>query len=131
VTDRWKDRLARVDRAVDRVMSESIRITPMLSSDYANPVRDTSRPIIEIEATLFVDRGETDIGGNSRHVRNARVTTSPARLEIMKSKLLPGYDIRKNDAVEAVDKGEHYKIEWIDPRHAGRLVIMLAAVGDL
>lgn len=129
MTDRWKDRLARVDRAVDRVMSESIRITPMLSGDYSANARDHSRPIIEVIATLFVDRGETDIGGNSRHVRNARLVTAPSRLEIMKSKLPPGFDIRKNDAVEAVDKGEHYKIEWIDPRHPGRLVIMLADIG--
>jgi hypothetical protein len=126
MVDRWKDRLGRVDRAVDRAMSEGIIITPMLSGDYDADQRDDSRPIINTVGVLHVDRDEDHIGGNTRHIRNARVRLSPSRLEIDKNILPPGYDIRKNDAVEAVDKGNHYKVEWIDRQNPGRLVIMLA-----
>ncbi|HML28957.1 MAG TPA: hypothetical protein PKE16_08975 [Hyphomicrobium sp.] len=123
MVDRWKDRLGRVDRAVDRVMSEEIVITPMLPADYATPARDEARPIIKTIGLLHVDRGENDIGGNSRHVRNARV-----RLEITKSILPAGADIRENDLVDATDKGEHYKVDWIDRQHPGRLVLMLSSL---
>jgi len=126
MVDRWKDRLGRVDRAVDRVMSEAIKITPMLSSDYVAEARDNSRPIIETVGLLHIDRDEDHIGGDSRHIRNARIRLSPSRLEIDKNILPPGYDIRKDDAVEAVDKNLKFKIDWIDPQNPGRLVVMLA-----
>lgn len=128
MVDRWKDRLGRVDRAVDRVMSEEIVITPMLPADYATPTRDEARPIVKTIGLLHVDRGESDIGGNSRHVRNARVRVSPTRLEITKSILPTGADIRENDLVDATDRGEHYKVDWIDRQHPGRLVLMLSSL---
>lgn len=129
MTDRWSDRLARVDQAVDRVMSESVRFVPVREGDFSGATPDPDRPAFDAEGVLAFRRGEEDIGGNAAHLRNARVVTAHAELQVMKAKLPAGFDIRKDDRVEAVAKGLLFKIERVDRQHPGRLAFILSIVG--
>lgn len=131
MTDRWSDRLARVDQAVDRVMSESVRFVPVREGDFSGVTPDPDRPAIDAEGVLTFRRGEEDIGGNAAHLRKARVVTAHAELQVMRAKLPAGFDIRKDDRVEAVAKGLVFKIERVDRQHPGRLAFVLSIVaGD-
>lgn len=126
MTDRWRDRLARVDRAVDRVMSEAVRITPMRVGDFSGAVPDTDRPAFETDGVLTIDRGETDMGGNAARLRNVQLPTARAELQIIKTRIPAGSNLRKDDRVEALDQGLTFKVERVDRQHPGRLVLMLS-----
>lgn len=127
--DRWSDRLARIDQAVDRVMSETVRITPVVEGDYSETAADPNRLAFDVEGVLVRGRGESDLGGNSRHVRNVRIVTADAELHIQKVLLTGLPEVRKNDRVSALAVGETYKVERIDRSHPGRIVLHLSADG--
>jgi hypothetical protein len=126
--DRWSDRLARVDLAVDRVMATPVRITPMLVSDFRGAVPDPPRPAFETEGVLTATRAETDGGGSASKVFPSRMTTHPTELQIMTAKL-PGYELRADDRVEALAFGDRYTISRIDRHHPGRIVLHLTQIG--
>lgn len=130
MTDRWSDRLARIDQAVDRAMSESVRIVPVREADFAGVTPDPDRPAVDVEGVLTFRRGEEDIGGNAAHLRNARVVTAHAELQVMRTKLPAGFDIRKDDRVEVVAKGLVFKIERVDRQHPGRLAFVLSIIAE-
>lgn len=130
MTDRWKNRLARIDRAVDRVMSETVRFVPVRDADFSGVVPDPQRLSFVVDGVLVIDRGETDTGGNALRLRNTQVRTAKAELQIMKSLLPPGFKARKNDRFEAVDQGLVFKIERIDREHEGRVAFVLSIVAE-
>lgn len=130
MTDRWRDRLARIDRAVDRTMSESIRFVPVREGDFSGAVPDPDRAAVDVVGVLTFRRGEDDLGGNAAHLRNARIVTAHADLQVMRAKLPVGFEPRKDDRVEAVDQGLTFKIERIDRQHPGRLAFLLSIVGE-
>lgn len=124
--NRWRDRLDRVDRAVDRVMSELLRIEPMRTGDFAGAQADPDRLAFEVEGVLTIARGETDMGGNAAHLRNARIVTAAATAQIMTVHLPAGAEIRKDDRVIAVDQCLVFKVERPDREHPGRLALVLS-----
>jgi len=130
MTDRWRDRLERVDQAVDRVMSETLQIVPMLESEYSSRQTDPARAAFEVEGVLSVERGDTDLGGSSRQIRNARVTTSKAELQIQTVLLVGRPEIRKNDRVFSTAKDTTFKVDRIDRLHPGRLAFTLSIDGS-
>lgn len=129
MVDRWSDRLAKVDQAVDRVMSETVRFVPMVVGPYA-AAPDESREEFELLAVLYTGAGETDLGGNANNMMLSRVVTSRATLEVRKDIWPVGAEIRKNDEVDAVAKGRRYKIESVDRQHPSQLVFHLTIVGE-
>lgn len=130
MVDRWSDRLARVDRAIDLVMSETVRIVPQRASDFADAVEDEDRPAVNVLAVLTIWRGEADMGGDDNHIRNARVATQRAELQVQKS-LLSGLEIRKNDRVEAPAKNMAFHVDRVDRYHPGRVALSLSYIGEL
>jgi hypothetical protein len=127
--DRWSERLARVDLAVDRQMATPVRITPMITSDFSGAQPDPARPAFETEGLLVVTRGETDLGGNTSKVFTARASTHPAELQIMTAKLPAGWDIRADDRAETLAFGDRYTVAWLDRQHPGRIVLHLTQTG--
>lgn len=130
MTDRWSDRLARIDQAVDRVMSEAVRFVPVREADFSGVTPDPERAAVDTEGVLTFRRGDDDIGGNAAHLRNARIVTAHAELQVMRTKLPATFDIRKDDRVEAVDKGLVFKIERVDRQHPGRMAFVLSIVAE-
>jgi hypothetical protein len=128
MADRWKDRLDRIDRAVDRAMSETVRFVPVREGDFSGVVPDPDRVAFEADGVLTIDRGETDMGGNAARLRNARVVTAKAELQIMKSRLPPGFEPRKDDRIEAPAQGLVFKIDRIDRQHPGRVAFALSII---
>lgn len=129
MVDRWSDRLAKVDQAVDRVMSETVRFFPMVVGSYA-AAPDETRAEFELPAVLYTGAGETDLGGNANNTLLSRVVTSRATLEVRKDVWPVGAVIRKNDEVEAIAKGRRYRIESSDQQHPSQFIFHLTIVGE-
>ena len=125
--DRWKDRLARVDRAIDRVMAETVRIVPVVEGDFGGAAADPARPAFEVDAVVTILRGETDLGGSAQHLRNVQVRTARAEAQIDRRHLPAGVEIRKSDRLIAIDQGLVFRIERLDSEHPGRLALELTA----
>lgn len=128
MVDRWAARLARVDRAIDRRMSETLRVVPVVEGDFGDRV-DEERETFEVDGVLTIKRGETDLGGNREHIRNSLVRAGKAEAQITRSLLPPGAEILKNDRIIAVAKGLVWKIERVDTEHPGRLALELSIDG--
>ena len=125
MADRWKDRLARVDRAIDRAMSETLAVFPMLAGDFTAAVADPDREAFEVDGVLTIHRGETDFGGVAEHLRTMQLRTARAEAQIIKTKLPAGAEIRKGDRIVAVDQGLAFAVDRIDTEHPGRLALTL------
>lgn len=123
--DRWRDRLARVDRAIDRVMAETVRIVPVVEGDFGGVAADPVRPAFEVDAVVTIRRGETDLGGSAQHLRNTQVRTARAEAQIERSRLPAGVELRKGDRLVAVDQGLAFRIERLDGEYPGRLALEL------
>lgn len=132
MADRWKDRLERIDRAVDRAMSEAIRIVPMRVSDFRGATADPDRTAVTVAAVLTMGHGgDTDLGGSAQEIRASRVRTASAEVQITRSQLPAGYEIRKGDHVEAIDHGLTFVVERVDREHRGRLPLHLSILSGV
>ncbi|HRD79032.1 MAG TPA: hypothetical protein PK264_24390 [Hyphomicrobiaceae bacterium] len=124
--NRWADCLDRVDRAIDRVMAERLRIEPMAGGDFGGISPDPARSAFEVDAVLSIERGETDLGGNAQKLRNVQIRGARAEAQIQRRLLPPGAELRKDDRLLALDRGLAFKIERIDSEHPGRIALELS-----
>lgn len=129
MTDPWSARLATLDGAVDKQFAERLRVVPHApaAGEYSTAQPDPERPEFEIDGRLITgNRGEGDVGGDGTRMWNIKLLLGEAMVEITRTRLPAGFTFRKDDRIEALDRGENYIVETADPHEQGLVVLKLS-----
>lgn len=125
----WSGRLARIDAAADRHLGERLRFVPLTGGRYAAGVADPGRAVIdEFLARLHIGHGHADLGGEGSRTWQTVIPTGKAMAEVTDGRLPPGTEIRKDDRIEALDRGRVFTVERAHPNEEGVLLIELSEV---
>jgi len=129
MSDAWASRLARLDGAVDNQFAERLRVLPHApaAGEYSAAGADPDRPEFEVSGRLHLGgRSEGDLGGDGTRMWATKLLFGQAMAEITKSRLPAGFAFRKDDRIEALDRGELYVVETADPYEEGLIVLKLS-----
>lgn len=130
----WKERLARVRRAVDANFGDTVRVTPMLrggrDAQYLGRVADPDRPSFECIAILQVKAGDTS--GQARPANEDEALRMPVGdifLHVDPDTYPDILGVTNGDVVEALDRGgERFEVIRPDRRMRNRMVFRLRAI---
>lgn len=109
----WSGRLSRVDAAADRHFSERIKLIPLAGGRYAAGVADPNRQAATVRGRLHVGVHSSDLGGEGSRAWNTVIAAGRALAEITIAQLPQGYELRKDDRVEALDRGRVFIVERV------------------
>lgn len=124
----WRDRLARVRRAVDAHLGESVTVTPQAAGDFATGP-DPSRSAFPLAGVLVTGQGDqSNLDGGEARSWRASIPVGEAELHV---------DPDAWPAVTAVQTGDHltaderdgtpYEVLRIDRGQRNRIVLRLGA----
>lgn len=89
-------------RAIARAFGETVRIEPMVSSEYAEAVVDTSRPVTTVRAAVALSPSVSSLDGirgtSTLGLREARIWITPSDYVGI------GYELRSGDRVILVER---------------------------
>lgn len=130
MTTNWAGRLSRVDAAADRHFSERLRLVPLTGGKYAAGVADPDRASAIVRGRLHVGEAIHDLGGESSTRWNAQIGAGRAIAEISLTYWPPGFELRKDDRIEALDRVRTFLVERAHPNEENIIRIELSEVAS-
>lgn len=122
----WSSRLSRIDAAADRHLAERLRLVPLAGGRYATAVADPNRASVDVLGRLHVGESIGDLGGEGARTWRTMIGAGRAVAEITLSRMPAQYVVRKDDRLEALDRGRVFIIERVHANEENVLRIELS-----
>ncbi len=124
----WRDRLARVRRAVDSQLADAVTVSPQACSDYANGP-DPERPPFPLAGVLVAGEGDqASLGGTNARSWRASIPAGEAELHVDPEAWPTVLEVRQGDHLTADDRGgAPYEVLRIDRSQRNRIILRLGA----
>lgn len=123
-------------RAVRKTFGETVRVVPMVQSEYAEGIADQERPVKDIDAIVTLTPSVEDFSGarDTGKIRTmTRLSSREASVWIAPEIYATiGYDLREGDGVVLVDRGnEPFIISRVgEPSDRGDFVLNIVQDGN-
>jgi len=128
MADPWASRLSRLDEAIDKHFAERLRVLPRApaAGEYSADQVDPDRAEFEVQGRLHIGRGQADLGGDGTRMWSTKILVGEAMAEISDARMPAGFEFRKGDRIEALDRGINFVVETADPHEQGLVVVKLS-----